>query len=470
MMQRHDADPDPSADTRAGEPAGNPTSPKETQPYVPPVIPMGIPHVVQYVTGSLLHMPGAFQLMADRMSRYASPDGEVSIALEFLCKISDLGSKNTAKGYIDKLAAMDMLETVHGQGGNDRKSNTYRFLGTKRNWRPLPGEEPGKDPWLTLLEVRLENENLRQQVQDLTGRLELLTNGATIGHPAVTDGDRTTGPDSYKAPTPERGDRAIDHSRVTNGEASDPAPTPSDSYKNPGSSRPQAREASIGPSEVTNGEDVPPSKTGSDSYENTDPNRPQGDNGAIGHSEVTNGDGATEVDSYETTALQGDDGAIGHSTVTNAKPSPAADTGSHSYEDTGSTTPQEESAPTGHSEVTNGLTEGEAYLARRARVEPLVTEFRDHYQTSFRGGVPSAVHYFSESDSNETELRAQVETLRNEAQAAAARPPPETEDPAPSGRRGVEYCPDCDSPFTTHDGADYCPDCTDRRRRGGGGS
>ena len=469
-MQRHDDHPHPSADTRASEATGNPASATKKPAYVPPVIPMGLPHVVQYVTGSLLHMPAAFQLMADRMSRYGNTDGEVSIALEFLCKISDLGSKNTAKGYIDKLAAMDVLETVHGQGGNDRKSNTYRFLGAKRNWRPLPGEEPGTDPWLTLLEVRLENEDLKQKVQDLTARLELLTNGAAIGHPTVTDGDRPTNPGSYETPTPETEDRAIDHSRVTNGEASDPAPTPADSYEPPGSSRPQGRAGSIGHSEVTNGAAVPPAETGSDSYENTVPNRPQGDDGAIGHSEVTNGSGATEADSYETPTPQGYDGAIGHSTVTDGRPPPAAGPGSHSYEDTGSTSPQGESESTGYSEVTNGLTEGEVYLARRARVEPLVTEFRGHYQVSFRGGVPSAVHYFSESDSKETELRAQVETLRAEAQAAAARPPPEAEDPAQAGRRGVEYCPECDSPFTTHDGADYCPDCTDRRRRGGGGS
>ena len=100
-MQHHDADPDRSAVQFADAPAA-----QRKASYVPPVIPMGLPHVVQYVTGSLLHMPGPFQLMADRMSRYANANGEVSIALEFLCKISDLGSKNTAKGYIDKLTAM----------------------------------------------------------------------------------------------------------------------------------------------------------------------------------------------------------------------------------------------------------------------------------------------------------------------------------------------------------------------------
>ena len=186
------------------------------------------------------------------MSRYANANGEVSIALEFLCKISDLGSKNTAKGYIDKLTAMDMLETVHGQGGNERKSNTYRFLGGKRNWRPMPGEEPGTDPWLTLLEVRLENENLKQLVRDLTARVELLTNGEAVGHPYVTNGAGPEGPDSYETAIPHGDVGAIGHSGVTNG---------------------------AGPE-------------GPDSYETA---IPQGDVGAFGHSRVTNGDSPNSI-------------------------------------------------------------------------------------------------------------------------------------------------------------------------------
>ena len=406
-MQRNDDYPEPADSNGTNE------TPKK-KPYVPPIIPMGLPHVVQFVTGSLLHMPGAFQLMADRMSRYANADGVVSIALEFLCSISDLGSKNTAKGYIDRLVAMDILEMVaHGQGGNDRKSNTYRFLGAKRNWRPLPGEEPGTDPWLKLLEARLENEGLKlkhealeQQVQDLTARLDLLTNGAAIGHPVVTDGDGSTEPGSYETPTSQGEDGAIGHSRVTNGETSTAAETDADSYETPDSNR-----------------------------------------------------------------LQGSDEAIGHFEVTHGETSPAARTASHSYENAGSSSPQGNNQAISYSEVTNGPTEGEEYLARRARVEPLVMEFRDHFAQSFtRRGIAGAVHHFSESAENEADLLAQIETLRKDAETRATSPPPEAVDPAPPGRRGVEYCPDCDSPFTTHDGADHCPDCTDRRRRGGGGS
>ena len=41
--------------------------------------------------------------------------------------------------------------------------------------------------------------------------------------------------------------------------------------------------------------------------------------------------------------------------------------------------------------------EGQQYLARRARVEALVTEHRGYYDRSFRGGVLSAIEYFSRS-------------------------------------------------------------------------
>ena len=392
-MQRLNPTQDPLAVQLSDAPSG-----QRKDPYVPPVIPMGLPHVVQYVTGSLLHMPGPFQLMADRMSRYANANGEVSIALEFLCKISDLGSKNTAKGYIDKLTAMDMLETIHGQGGNDRKSNTYRFLGGKRNWQPMPGEEPGTDPWLTLLEVRLENEGLKQLVRDLTATVELMTNGGAVGHLDVTYGDGPEEPDSYETANP------------------------------------------------------------------------QGDVGAIGHSRVTDGGGQEGPDSYGTPDPQRDVGAIGHSRVTNGSPPTASETPSYSYENPDSDSSPRENASIGHYGVTDGPTEGQEYLERRARVEALVMEFREHFARSFRGGVSSAVHHFSLSSKNEQDLLMQVETLRADREATAAGPnaPPEAEDPAPSGRSGVEPCPDCDRPFTTHGGAEYCPECTERRKRGGG--
>ena len=129
---------------------------------------------------------------------------------------------------------------------------------------------------------------------------------------------------------------------------------------------------------------------------------------------------------------------------------------------------------TGHSAVTNGSDEGQEYLARRARVEALVMEQQSYYDRSFRGGVLSAIHHFSLNSENEGELLRQVTVLRagqkpGSSRAGAARgadrPPPREEPLTESGRREVEYCPDCTSPYTTFNGEERCPDCTDLRRR-----
>ena len=134
-----------------------------------------------------------------------------------------------------------------------------------------------------------------------------------------------------------------------------------------------------------------------------------------------------------------------------------------------SPTPQE---ATGHSEVTGEPDEGQQYLARRARVEALVTEHRGYYDRSFRGGVLSAIEYFSRSAENEAELNRQAGILRagRDPSAQDAGPPKGNEGQSPrvnpeTGRREVEFCPDCNSPYTTFNGEERCPDCTDRRRR-----
>ena len=166
-----------------------------------------------------------------------------------------------------------------------------------------------------------------------------------------------------------------------------------------------------------------------------------------------------------------DEDFIGHN-VTNETGQPPSATLSHSYENDGSPATRGNGDFNGHKKVTNENQgdEGQDYLARRARVEALVMEFRDHFARSFRGGVSSAVHHFALNSENEQDLLMQVETLRADREAAAARPnaPPEAAEPAPAGSSGVGSCPDCDRPFTTHGGAEYCPECTDRRRRGGG--
>ena len=203
--------------------------------------------------------------------------------------------------------------------------------------------------------------------------------------------------------------------------------------------------------------------------------------GANGHPEVTNGEdeppAAPPSDSYETAVpddARESHAAIGHQEVTNGPPENAPEVASHSYETPDSDSSQESHGAIGHSAVTDGSDEGQEYLSRRGRVEALVMEHRSYYDRRFRGGVLSAIHHFSLTSENEDDLLRQVNVLRagqepGPSGAGAAQeaegPPPREEPLTESGRREVEYCPDCGSPYTTFNGEERCPDCTGRRRR-----
>ena len=407
-MQGHDAYPDPSAGSSGAHENGVIATPVEsTEPYVHPTIPLGLPHVVNFVEASLHHLPIPVRFLGDRMSRYANAQGVVSMAVPFICQITGLGSKNTAEHHIRLLVAMGVLEKRPGKGGHDRKSNTYVFLGEQRNWKPMPTERPGTDPWIALAQARRENEELRAEIARLK-------NGGAVSHSGVTDG--------YGA------------------EAHDSAPH---GYANPGIGASTEAHGAIGHSGVTDGQEAEAPEPTSHSYENPDSSTPTGAHGAIGHSGVT--DGSTES-------------------------MPKENPHSHETPDPGPwPTPQE---ATGHSEVTGEPDEGRQYLSRRARVEALVLEHRLYYDRSFRGGVLTAIEFFSRSDENEQELLRQAGILEagQDPRAQDAGPPKGNEGQSPrvnpeTGRREVEFCPDCNSPYTTFNGEERCPDCTDRRRR-----
>ena len=373
-MQDHNSYPDLSADSPATYGNGAADTPvAATEPYVHPTIPLGLPHVVQFVEASLCHLPMSIRFVGDRMSRYANAKGVVSMAIPFICQITGLGSKNTAEHHIRLMESMGVLEKRPGKGGKDRKSNTYIFLGEQRNWRPLPTERPGTDPWIALARAHRENEELKAEIARL------------------------------------KSDLAIGHSGVTDGQVAE-APEPT-----------------------------------SHSYENADYSTSTEPHGAIGHSKVTDGSGEDHPDENP-----------------------------HSHEAPDSKPSSATQKPTGHSAVTSRSDEGQEYLARRARVEALVMEHRGYYDRSFRGGVLSAVHHFSLNDENELELLRQISVIRagqepGSSGAGAAqepeRPPPREERLTESGRREVEYCPDCSSPYTTFNGEERCPDCTNLRRR-----
>ena len=379
-MQDHSSYPDPSAySPSAHGNAVDDTSFAATEPYVHPTIPLGLPHVVQFVEASIHHLPMSVRFVGDRLSRYANAKGEVSMAASFLCQITGLGSRNTADHHLRLIESLGVMEKRPGKGGKDRKSNTYVFLGQDRNWKPLPTERPGTDPWVALARSRRENEALKGEIEELQAELARLMNGGPIAH-----------------------------------------------------------------AELSNGPETAPTQDASHSYETADSGGSPEESRAIAHSELSNG----------------------------PETAPTQDA-SHSYETADPVRSSEESGAIAHSELSNGPNTGQGYLARRGRVEALVMEHRSYYDRRFRGGVLSAIHHFSLDSENEDDLLRQVNVLRAGqepgssgvgAAQGAERPPPRKEPLTESGRREVEYCPDCGSPYTTFNGEERCPDCTGRRR------
>ena len=230
---------------------------------------------------------------------------------------------------------------------------------------------------------------------------------------------------------------AIGHSGVTNGSPEDPPEVAFHSYETPDSGTSQESHGAIGHSGVTNGSPEDPPEVAFHSYETPDSGTSQENHGAIGHSRVTDGSPENPSEessrSYETPdsgTSQETHGAIGHSEVPNGSSEDPPDEASHSYETPDSGTSQETHGAIGHSEVPNGSDEGQEYLPRRARVRELVMNHRGYYTRSFtRGGLPSAVEYFSRSAGHEQELMDQVALLEagGDPRQTGAAPPPEPE-------------------------------------------
>ena len=232
------------------------------EPYVHPTIPLGLPHVVQFVEASIHHLPMSVRFVADRLSRYANARGEVSMAASFLCQITGLGSRNTADHHLRLIESLGVMEKRPGRGGKDRKSNTYVFLGGDRNWKPLPTERPGTDPWVALARSRRENEALRTEIEELQSELARMMNGGTIAHSELSNGSETI-----------------------------PLQDASHSYETAYLGRPSEESGPIAHSELSNGLETAPPQEASHSYETTESGGSPEESGPIAHSELSNGTG-----------------------------------------------------------------------------------------------------------------------------------------------------------------------------------
>ena len=151
----------PSPPALAGD-AGTDVSALE--PYTPPNVPHGLPHVVRFATLSSMDLPLEVRFLIIMLARFADVNGVASVAAATLCEICRIGSHHTVDRWLALAAGVGILRKEPGQGGKDRRSNSYTFLGQVRNWRSLPVGHPDINPIVALAQARRRIEDLENQL------------------------------------------------------------------------------------------------------------------------------------------------------------------------------------------------------------------------------------------------------------------------------------------------------------------
>ena len=134
--------------------------------HSPTQTPNDFPHVVKFATESA-EIPKNVRAMVILISKYADHKGKTSISVSTLSQILGIGSKNTIEKWINLAADVGILRKEPSRGGNNRRPNTYLFLGEERHWLPLPTGKQETNPLIALAQARRDNEKLQNRIHRL---------------------------------------------------------------------------------------------------------------------------------------------------------------------------------------------------------------------------------------------------------------------------------------------------------------
>ena len=183
---------DASFTSHPGSESGAGAAVSALEPYTPPNVPHGLPHVVRFATLSSMDLPLEVRFLIIMLSRFADVNGVASVAAATLCEICRIGSHHTVDRWLALAADVGILRKEPGQGGKDRRSNSYTFLGQKRDWKSLPVGRPDVNPIVALAQARRRIEDLESQlarIVELEAELVRLRSAGAAGHQDVTNGE-----------------------------------------------------------------------------------------------------------------------------------------------------------------------------------------------------------------------------------------------------------------------------------------
>ena len=197
---------DPSFPSHPGSGGVAGTGVSALEPYTPPNVPHGLPHVVRFATLSSMDLPLEVRFLIIMLSRFADVNGVASVAAATLCEICRIGSHHTVDRWLALAADVGILRKEPGQGGKDRRSNSYTFLGQERDWKSLPVGRPDVNPIVALAQARRRIEDLEAQltrIVELEAELVRLRSAAA-GHQDVTNGEADSDAPMTASPTATR--------------------------------------------------------------------------------------------------------------------------------------------------------------------------------------------------------------------------------------------------------------------------
>lgn len=169
-MQNHQDRPDypsvgdPSFPSHPSLESGAGTAVAALEPYTPPNVPHGLPHVVRFATLSSMDLPLEVRFMISMLSRFADVNGVASVAATTLCEICRIGSHHTVDRWLGLNPDVGILLKETGQGGKDRRSSSYTFLGLESGCRSLPVSQPAINQIVALAQTRRHIEGLEAEL------------------------------------------------------------------------------------------------------------------------------------------------------------------------------------------------------------------------------------------------------------------------------------------------------------------
>ena len=168
---------------------GHLPSMEEYLSYRPPAVPVGDPALWRWVYESVVALPDPVKLFWITICNFADSQHQLCLSKKRMAEICTLGSKNTVERYLRMGEEVNLVRKIAERiAGDHPRPAKYLLLARERDYKPLRAGKPNTPQYLAESYAMRHIEQQEMEIQFLRGLLA------------------------------DRGEEAIAHSHVTNGE------------------------------------------------------------------------------------------------------------------------------------------------------------------------------------------------------------------------------------------------------------